>query len=247
MNISLLVASIRDLVSLHRTVASTLRIAAVFAACLILGNAGSISAAPPMPAQPRSMRKVANITEVIPAPLPAAGRVQEPLAELITEADYRKEFRGITQMSVDIRPRETREGKHLGEMPPDLAARLLTQQTPACCGNCRRDWSCFCFHWESSGLCHQPLYFEETNLERYGYSPRGLRLLQPFLSAGNFFLTVPLLPYKMAVQPPRQGIYVLGQYRPGSPVPYRVIRPQFRLIGVVAEAAVISGLIMLIP
>lgn len=174
-------------------------------------------------------------------------RAKEPLAVLITDEDYKDEFGGIRQLSVDIRPRDIRQGKPLGEMPPNVASSVLSSQVQTSGGKCRREWPCFCFHWEASGLFHQPLYFEETNLERHGYSPRGLRLVQPLLSAGNFFLTIPLLPYKMAVQPAREEIYTLGQYRPGSPVPYRINRPQFRLVGVVAEAAVIGGLILLIP
>jgi hypothetical protein len=197
--------------------------------------------------QPQPHDQRTGTAEVIPLPAPSGARPTEPLADLITDGEYKDAFRGIGQLTVDIRPRDIRQGKPLGDMPPDVASAVLTRQAQTNGGNCRRDWPRVCFHWEPSGLCYQPLYFEETNLERYGYSPRGLRLVQPLLSAGNFFLTVPLLPYKMAAQPPRQEIYTLGQYRPGSPVPYRINRPQFRLAGVVAEAAAIGGLILLIP
>ena len=226
------------------------RRAVTFAACIGLALVAELIVAVGRPVwggQPRPPYQRTNGAEVVPAPLPAATQSKEPLAEFFSDEEYKDEVRGIGQLNVDIRPRDVRHGKPAGDMPPDVAAAVLSGPMQAGKGNCRRDWPSLCFQWEAPALCHQPLYFEETNLERYGYSPRGLRLFQPLLSAGNFFVTVPLLPYKLAVQPPHQGIYTLGQYRPGSPAPYRINRPEFRLKGVVAEAAVIAGVILLIP
>ena len=217
----------------HTLAAST---AAMVVAALFLVHGQPARGAPPRPRASQS-----GAVEVLPAPQPSAGASRDPLAQLLAG----NEARGVGQLSVDIRPRDVREGKPAGEMPTNVGAAALARQIRLT-GTCRRDWPSMCFHWEASAICHQPLYFEETNLERYGYSPRGLRLFQPVLSAGNFFLTVPLLPYKMAVQPPREGIYTLGQYRPGSPAPYRINRLPFSFKGVMAEAAVITGLILLI-
>jgi hypothetical protein len=199
---------------------------------------------PRVPPRPRYQQTAA---ESIPAPLPATTRPKDPLAVLLGDETNQAGYQGTGQLSVDIRPRDVREGKPLGDMPPNLAASVLPARPQTAARNCRRDWPLTCFHWEASALCHQPLYFEETNLERYGYSPHGLRLFQPLLSAGNFFLTAPLLPYKMGAQPPHQTIYTLGEYRPGSPVPYRIRHPQLSLLGIVAEAMVIGGLTLLIP
>ena len=58
-----------------------------------------------------------------------------------------------------------------------------------------RVWQPITFTWKASALCHKPLYFEEVALERYGHTV-GLGL-QPVVSAAHFFLTVPVLPYKM--------------------------------------------------
>jgi hypothetical protein len=227
--------------SWSRVVSVAAQISVLAAGTMYLWSAVTLAAE-----QPVSGRRSAT-GEVIPAPLPSARHSKDPLADLFSDEEFKDEFRSIGQVGVDIRPRDVRQGKPLGDMPPDLAASVLSRQMQTNGGTCRREWPCLCFHWEASGLYFQPLYFEETNLERYGYSPRGIRLLQPVLSAGNFFLTIPLLPYKIASQPPRQGTYTLGLYRPGSPVPYRINRPEFRLAGVVAEAAVISGIILLIP
>ncbi len=229
-----------------RPVESWSRVVSIAAQISVLAVA-AVGLAAEQPVGGRLSRVQSAKVEVLPAPLPSPGHPKDPLADLFSDAEYKDEFRGIGQVGVDIRPRDIRQGKPLGDMPPDVASSVLSRQVQENGGKCRREWPCLCFHWEASGLFFQPLYFEETNLERYGYSPRGIRLLQPLLSAGNFFLTIPLLPYKVASQPPCQETYTLGQYRPGSPVPYRINRPQFRLVGVVAEAAVIGGLILLIP
>ena len=50
--------------------------------------------------------------------------------------------------------------------------------------------------WKAAGNCHKPLYFEDWNLERYGHSHGPL---DPVFSAAHFFVTLPILPYKMGV------------------------------------------------
>jgi hypothetical protein len=101
------------------------------------------------------------------------------------------------------------------------------------------------FNWVAPATLHKPLYFEEVNLERHGYS--SFVLMQPVVSAAHFFGTVPLLPYKLAAQPPHKPIYTLGHYRPGSCVPYRIHSPPWCLEAATVEAGVITGLIFLIP
>ena len=81
-----------------------------------------------------------------------------------------------------------------------------------------RSWSCKTYTWTASGLCHKPTYFEDEQLERYGHTCGPL--LQPLISPAKFFLTFPILPYKMGLTPPNENIYVLGYYRPGNRSPY---------------------------
>jgi hypothetical protein len=47
-------------------------------------------------------------------------------------------------------------------------------------------------------------------------------VVQPFASAAHFFISVPLLPYKMGLNPPHECVYTLGYYRPGSCAPYMI-------------------------
>ena len=77
-----------------------------------------------------------------------------------------------------------------------------------------RNWECTTFAWKASALCHKPLYFEDYDLERYGHTASPL--LQPLVSAAQFWLVVPILPYRMGLEPPGECIYPLGYYRPGS-------------------------------
>ena len=72
--------------------------------------------------------------------------------------------------------------------------------------------------WEASNFAHNPLYFEETQLERYG----NRRPLQAIYSGLHFFGTIPFLPYKVGADCPRDCIYTYDTYRPGDCVPYDI-------------------------
>jgi len=91
------------------------------------------------------------------------------------------------------------------------------------------------FAWKATGTCHKPLYFEDVQLERYGHSWNPV--VQPFMSAAHFFVSVPLLPYKMGLNPPGECVYTLGYYRPGSCAPY-LLEP----IPLSLRAAIFEGL-----
>ncbi|HEY2894093.1 MAG TPA: hypothetical protein VGJ16_07765 [Pirellulales bacterium] len=91
------------------------------------------------------------------------------------------------------------------------------------------------FAWKATGVCHKPLYFEDVQLERYGHSWNPV--VQPFMSAAHFFVSVPLLPYNMGLNPPGECMYTLGYYRPGSCAPY-LLEP----IPLSLRAAIFEGL-----
>lgn len=101
------------------------------------------------------------------------------------------------------------------------------------------------FTWKASNLCYKPLYFEDVQLERYGntFCP----LLQPVLSRARFWLTIPILPYLMGVNPPNECIYDLGYYRPGNCAPYMLNPIPVSLRGGLMEAGVIVGGCYLFP
>ncbi len=106
-------------------------------------------------------------------------------------------------------------------------------------------WGDNVFNWSAAKSWHHPLYFEEVNLERYGYQCHPLA--QPFVSGAHFFLTVPTLPYQMTVHPPQECIYTLGHYRPGSCAPWQRNRLPWDPRAAAVEAGVVVGLVFLIP
>jgi hypothetical protein len=130
-----------------------------------------------------------------------------------------------------------------GDLPADLAAPRFTKAgvtyAPA---NESRNWMAYTYFWEASGSVSNPLYFEEPNLERYGYQ---FGCLQPAVSAAHFFATIPLMPYKMVVHPPHECVYSLGYYRPGDCAPLQHERFHFQPDAAAAETGAVIGLILL--
>lgn len=99
--------------------------------------------------------------------------------------------------------------------------------------------------WEPSNLFHNPLYFEDHTLERYGHTHGPV--LQPFVSVGKFGAQLIGLPYQMALHPPCECQYVLGWHRPGECIPYRYHFPPWNTKAAITAAAAYTGLIFLIP
>lgn len=101
------------------------------------------------------------------------------------------------------------------------------------------------FQWKASCLCHKPLYFEDVQLERYGNTL--CPLLQPAISRVRFWLTIPVLPYFMGVNPPNECVYELGYYRPGSCAPHMLNPLPLSLRGGLMQAGAVVGAAYLIP
>ena len=97
-----------------------------------------------------------------------------------------------------------------------------------------RNWAPTTFTWTATGTCFKPLYFQDVQLERYGHSWNPV--VQPFMSAAHFFVSVPLLPYKMGLRNPHECVYTLGYYRPGSCAPYFIEPIPLSLRGAAYEA-----------
>jgi hypothetical protein len=167
-----------------------------------------------------------------PGPQEPGGNARD--AELIDGV----EARPITAVSLNIAP-------PAGELPPDRAeTRFAIAGTRTHLPGTYRTQCSTDFYWHASLLNHQPLYFEDVNLERHGFS---WGLLQPAVSAAKFFGTIPALPYLMCAQPPQTTRYTLGESRPGSQAPYVHERPPLNLDAAAFQAAVIVGLVFVIP
>lgn len=94
-------------------------------------------------------------------------------------------------------------------------------------------------------FCHRPLYFEDANLERCGYSSC---CCQPLISGAYFFGTIPILPYKMALECPCECVRSKGRCPEGCR--YSCCEnylPPFDLCASTVQAAAVTGLIFIIP
>lgn len=98
----------------------------------------------------------------------------------------------------------------LADIPTDCSTELFGAPRP---GNAKYG-SLATFYWRPANFFHQPLYFDDVPLERYGQSvcPH----LQPVISGARFFITLPAVPYKMGVDHPCECVTILGKYRPGN-------------------------------
>lgn len=101
------------------------------------------------------------------------------------------------------------------------------------------------FMWEASNLYHNPLYFQDVQLERYGHTHHDL--LQPFASAGLFSAQLIGLPYQMAIDPIHECKYPLGWYRPGEYAPKLYYQVPWNLDAALTEAGVVTGAFFLFP
>ena len=108
-----------------------------------------------------------------------------------------------------------------------------------------RQWPQITYNWKAAALCHKPLYFEQVQLERYGHSWGPY--VQPIMSGVHFFGTLPILPYKMGIRTPRECVYTLGYYRPGSCAPYMIDPVPFTWRAMVFQGVATTGISFIIP
>ena len=71
--------------------------------------------------------------------------------------------------------------------------------------------------------------------------------VQPFASGAHFFLTIPILPYKMGLELPNECMYTLGYYRPGNCAPYLFDPIPLSVRGVLFEAGAWVGGVAAFP
>lgn len=179
----------------------------------------------PLPQPPRTF------TEAAPTDEPGSSWTPTPLADLTTN----------TVLPSGLLPRD-----HWAERTLQPVAFFDP------CGT-TRGWPVNTYNWVASCLCHNPLYFEQVNLERYGYGcscygPCCTNGVQSLCSAAHFFGSVAALPYMMGADCPFECDYTLGYYRPGSCPPYRYQCPTHcSALGGLSAGGVATGLVFLIP
>jgi hypothetical protein len=132
-------------------------------------------------------------------PLPAAKNLPAPAEELPrTDREWLAEDRRpIGNLTLNIAPTA-------GDLPIPLENnRKQLPDMPA--ANVRPEFGSISGGISPlrANLCHNPLYFEEPRVERYGQS---LGCIQPVVSAAHFLCNAAILPVKMAVHPPRSFV-----------------------------------------
>ncbi|MDR0522288.1 MAG: hypothetical protein LBH00_10610 [Planctomycetaceae bacterium] len=185
-----------------------------------------------------------RVIETAPMPLvnpPAGASINQPpvpadaarSARLVSAVPCSEKIKlkSLKDISHDIRP------KNAAELPPECI--LETEPYSG------RHFAQTCFQWKASAVCTKGAYFEDVQLERYGHT--ACPLLQPVISGAKFFVTVPLLPYKMGVTPPTECVYTLGHYRAGSCAPYMIDPFPISIRGALFEAGAVTGAILAIP
>jgi hypothetical protein len=99
--------------------------------------------------------------------------------------------------------------------------------------------------YEPNYVAHRRLHFEELNSERYGWD---LGFIQPFVSAGYFYKDTLFWPQSLTtgvIKGPWDTS--AGKCLPGSPVPYYLYPPGLTITGSLAEAAIVTGVAIVIP
>ena len=138
----------------------------------------------------------------------------------------------------DGRPcKASSQGEKHPECPDELALNTASYEP--------RVISDSVFTWEASNLYHNPLYFEDASLERYGHTH--WYVAQPFVSVGKFGIQLAGLPYQMTIDPICKKRYTLGWYRPGECAPKKCCQIPLNAKAGINQAAVLTGLILLIP
>ncbi len=188
----------------------------------------------PQKLQTPTEKEVAPTSGTTPAPTPIDPITALPLPSQKGSKDIpcpdTAAFKSIREISYDIRPMP-------GELPKECPL-----VAPAYGG---RYYGRTCFFWTASALCTKGAYFENVQLERYGHSL--CPALEPIFSGVRFFVTIPLLPYKMGLNPPNECVYTLGHYRVGNCAPYMLDPLPISVRAILFEAAAVGGAIAIIP
>lgn len=115
-------------------------------------------------------------------------------------------------------PNTSKTGAGQGATPEDYVSGRLPSAITLPYGPDRYGfWELGYKTWTAPVYCAQPLYFEDTMLERHGHER--VPCLQPLVSGARFFSNIALLPYNSYLQRPLEERYSTGHYRPGSAAP----------------------------
>lgn len=145
----------------------------------------------------------------------------------------------------DIQPfADYQPGTHIEQdLDPEFVAPAEVELGEVSEGS--RNYEAILYQWQASNLHHNPLYFQDPGLERYGHVHHDL--IQPFVSVGKFGLQLVGLPYQMTIDPVCKKQYALGWYSPGECAPKQTHQIPWNSTAALNQAAVVTGLTFAIP
>lgn len=157
-----------------------------------------------------------------------------------------KDPKGLIQISPLKVPSISLKGIGTGSLPKDVVSGRLppVQVLPI---GFDRDiaMTSSMKQWIPSAICHKPLYFQDTMLERHGHER--FPCVQSLASGVRFFGTLPILPYMMTLHPPAKDVSNLGYYRPGTAAPCLFERPPYDARALGVQTMVTTGAVLVIP
>ena len=108
-----------------------------------------------------------------------------------------------------------------------------------------RDWAAISYAWEAPVARHQPLYFEDIELERYGNE---YPIIQPALSAAHFYGSFASLPYQASLPDNAwfHCVHDLGYNRPGNCSPYSIHAMPLDATAGLSASGVFTGLVFML-
>ncbi len=95
------------------------------------------------------------------------------------------------------------------------------------------------YYWTPADTYHNPLYFDDNPLERYGHTRPFY--VQPVVSVGKMVCQTFFLPYQITMNHPWRKHYTLGSYRPGACVPYRYYQVPLDGRAAAVQAGAVTG------
>jgi hypothetical protein len=164
--------------------------------------------------------------------------------------EHTKPVKGVTEVTVRLAPAtpELRDAaQRLNQNRPSSV--YVDFNAPEYTDVSLIGWTPSCLYGQYLFLCHDPLYFEDIGLERYGEET--CHLAQPFVSGAKFFAAVPMVPYKWAVNVDAadHGEHFAcdhhGQLRPGAAE--GAYFPPFRAAPAAFTAGLVTGLFFMLP
>lgn len=186
----------------------------------------------------------------VPPPAPGAFDESQPYSPLETKAFALRPITDI-QPFFDYSPTGGDPCEHLCPPPegmcPDDPNRLCPVPVQmAMSGSAERYFPHLEFYWAASNIYHNPLYFENPALERYGHV-HFHDCVEPVYSMARFSAQFIGLPYQMALDHACRHQYALGWYRPGDFAPKLIYQPPLNARAAATAAGVYTGLFLLVP